>query len=84
VYTVNPEIETPGLLFFNLLFWKKLLNKNAINSHFSFFWPYKASEGVSISGFTVILKHIKNNYKHMKKCFALYNMKCICDRNLAE
>jgi hypothetical protein len=34
--TVNPPIEPPGALYFNLLFWKKLFNKNAINSHFLF------------------------------------------------
>jgi hypothetical protein len=34
---VNPLIEPPGALYFNLLFWKKLFNKNAINFYFSFF-----------------------------------------------
>jgi hypothetical protein len=45
--TVNALKYGHGRIFFNCLFWKKLFNKNAINSHFSFFglimaypWPY--------------------------------------------
>jgi hypothetical protein len=51
LYTVNPLIEPPGALYFNLLFWKKWFNKNAINSHFSFFFGL-ASKGGSNTGFT--------------------------------
>jgi hypothetical protein len=63
-YTVNPEIQPPGALFFNLLFWKKLFNKNAINSHFSFFWPYKSSEGGSITGGGALFQDLLCMYKY--------------------
>jgi hypothetical protein len=38
--TVNALKYRHGAIFFNYLFWKKLLNKNAINSHFSFLRAY--------------------------------------------
>jgi hypothetical protein len=46
-YRIFPN-KRPGALIFRLTFLKKLLIKNAINSHFSFFWPYKDSEGALI------------------------------------
>jgi hypothetical protein len=40
--------KRPGRLFFEHFFLKKLFNKNAIKSNFSFFWPYKGLRGAFI------------------------------------
>jgi hypothetical protein len=47
LYTVFLLINAPGRLFFDH-FLKKLFNKNAINSHYSFFSPYKGLRGAFI------------------------------------
>jgi hypothetical protein len=40
LYRICSNKRTSAFIF-RLTFWKKLFIKNAINSHFSFFWPYK-------------------------------------------
>jgi hypothetical protein len=42
-----------GVFFFNYLFWKTLLFKNAINSHFSFIFTFEGLKRAVFRGWAV-------------------------------
>jgi hypothetical protein len=61
--------KRPGAFIFRSLFLKKLFNKNAINSHFSFFSPYKGLRGAFIRRNTVL----ENNTTSNRPTFTTYS-----------